>query len=246
MGRTLGYVIGAAMLLGTGAADAAMRAVYADTSQSKLLQIDVDDNGDARVGEAGSTNYGLLLGGQFYVVDASTPKPTVAKLKDIATAIDKVLPPIFKGLFDNPNAMPATHLKVQAGEFGALGGRKGQIYRIRGLDDSAPDKPTDFLISEDPELKPVGAALEQFMNAGVVPMAPLLGNAAAEMVAETHAIFVLGTPINVGGRFELQKADKATFPAGYFKLPAEPQTLDQLVASMKASMAKGSEEAPAK
>lgn len=233
------------MLLAASAAEAGLRAVYVDLQDSKQLQIDVFDNGDARIGEVGSANYGLWLGGQFYVVDTSGPKPLVARLKDIATAIDQVLPPIFKGLLDNPAAMPPNHLTVQAGEFAETGGRRGQIYRIRGFDSSHPDKGTEYVISEDPELKPVGAALEQFMNAAVVPMAPLIGQGATELIAETHAIFVLGTPIDVGGRFRLQKAEKAVLPAAYFKLPAQPQSVDELVAAMKASMAKGGE-APAK
>ncbi|WP_340317323.1 hypothetical protein [Rhizorhabdus argentea] len=239
MRRLVGFTIAAAALLMASTADAGLRAVYIDIGKAKQLQIDVFDNGDARIAEVGSEDYGLMIGGQFYIVDIEDGKPTVARLKDVATAIDKVLPPIFKGLFDQPGAAaPTTRLVIEPGETGSAGGRDGRVYRVKGLDSSNPDKPTDYLISDDPELKPVGAALEQFMNAAVVPAAPLIGAMAPEMIAETRAIFALGTPIDVGGRFRLNLAGKAAFPAAYFRLPAQPQTVDQLVAAMKLSMAK--------
>ena len=244
MRRTLGLLIaGSAMLLGTGAAEAGLRAVYNDVEKTKQLQIDVADNGDARIGESGKDEYGLIVGGEFYMVGMVGGKMTVARLKDVATAMDQVLPPIFKGLFDKAFAnMPKTQLKVEPGEMGEAGGRKGRVYHVRGMDDSDPSKVTDFLISSDPDLKPVGAALEGFMNAAIVPMAPLIGNGANQLVVETRTVFALGTPIDAGGRFRLDKVGPADEPADYFKLPAPPRTVAQLVADMKASQSSGGEE----
>jgi hypothetical protein len=240
MRRTLGLIItGAAMLLASGAAQAGLRAIYIDVRQAKQLQIDVHDNGDARIAEVGSEDYGLLIGGEFYIVDIEGGKATVARLKDVATAIDRVLPPIFKGLFDQAaEARPKVALTIEPGEPGSAGGRDGRVYHVKGLDSTQPDKPTDYLISEDADLKPVGAALEQFMNAAIVPSAPLIGALATELIGETRTIFALGTPIDVGGRFRLNLAGKAAFPSAYFRLPARPQSVDTLVVSMKESMAK--------
>jgi len=218
-------------------ADAGLRAVYIDIAKSRQLQIDVADNGDARIGEVGSDGYGLVLGGDFYVVDMDEGRATVARLRDIATAIDQVLPPIFKGLLDRPaGGATARTISVEAGEDAEAGGRRGRIYHVKGLDSADSAKVTDYLICSDTDLKPVGAALEAFMDAAVVPAAPLIGNAAAELIAETRAIFALGTPIDVGGRFRLNMAGKAAIPASSFRLPAAPQTVEQLVAAMKASM----------
>ena len=96
MRRRLGLSIAcAALLFVASTAEAGLRAVYIDVDKSKKLQIDVYDNGDARIGEVGATGYGLWIGGEFYVVDTVDGKPIVARLKDVATAIDKVMPPIF-------------------------------------------------------------------------------------------------------------------------------------------------------
>ena len=243
MRRILGLsIIGAAMLFATTSARAGLRAIYIDVRDSKQLQIDVHDNGDARISEAGSEDYGLLLGGDFYIVDVEGGTPTVARLKDIASAIDQVLPPIFKGLFDQAAAaMPKAELGIEPGAAGEAGGRKGRVYHVRGLDSAVPDKTTDYLISDDPELRPVGAALEQFMNAAVVPAAPLIGAGATELIAETRTIFALGTPIDVAGRFRLNLAGKAAFPNAYFRLPAQPRSVGQLVAAMKVSMERAAE-----
>lgn len=240
MRRILGAAVGTAILFGAGTAQAGLRAVYIDVREAKQLQIDVHDNGDARIAEVGSEDYGLLIGGEFYIVDVEGKKATVARLKDVATAIDRVLSPIFKGLFDQAaEARPKVALTIEPGDPGSAGGREGRVYHVKGLDSSKPDKPADYLISSDPDLKPVGAALEQFMNAAIVPSAPLLGSMATEMIGETRTIFALGTPIDVDGRFRLNLASKAAFPSAYFRLPAQPQSVEALVLSMKQSMEKG-------
>lgn len=240
MRRTLGMIIGATLLFAASAAQAGLRAIYIDVRQSKQLQIDVHDNGDARIAEIGTEDYGLLVGGEFFIVDMEGGKPTVARLRDVATAIDQVLPPIFKGLFDKAQ-MPPSKLRIEPGEEGEAGGRTGRVYHIRGFDSSDPDKATDYLICTDADLKPVGTVLEQFMHAALVPAAPLIGDIAPALIAETHSVFALGTPIDVGGRFRLNLAGKAAFPGAYFRLPAQPQTVAQLVAAMKLSMAKKEE-----
>lgn len=239
MRRVLDMVMMTALLVLANPAQAGLRAVYIDVAKAKQLQIDVHDNGDARIAEVGSEDYGLLLGGEFYIVDVEGGKPTVARLKDVATAIDAVLPPIFKGLFDKAaDAQPKAALTIEPGEPGDAGGRQGRVYHVKGLDGVNPDKATDYLISDDAELKPVGAALEQFMNAAIVPAAPLIGPMATDLIGQTRTIFALGTPIDVGGRFRLNLAGKAAFPAAYFRLPAQPQSVEALEAAMRASMGK--------
>lgn len=239
MRRVLGMMAATVMIWAASPAAAGLRAIYLDVGKARQLQIDVHDNGDARITEVGNEDYGLLIGGEFFIVDVEDGRPTVARLKDVATAMDQVLPPVFKGLFDMAaDAAPKADLKIEAGEPGSAGGRDGRVYHVRGLDSARPDKPTDYLISADPDLKPVGLALEQFMNAAIVPAAPLLGALATELIAETRTIFALGTPIDVGGRFRLNLAGKAAFPGAYFRLPAQPQSVTALVASMKMSMGK--------
>ncbi len=173
--------IGLALLLASaaaGSAQAGMRAVYFDGSKSKQLVIEVADNGDARIGEADSSDYGLLVGGRFIVVGLQEGKPMVARIEDIGAAIDRVVPPIFRNMLSDPASagLPKRLQITPAGEQ-TVGGRKGRAYRITGFSGGA-EKAADYVISADPALAPVGQALEQFMNAALVPAAVLMGSVA--------------------------------------------------------------------
>jgi len=229
--------IGLALLavLGAGSAEAGLRAVYFDSAKTKQLIVEVADNGDARIGEADSSDYGLLIGGHFHVVGDQAGRPIVARIEDIGAAIDRVVPPIFHDLLRTPSTAKApAKIRIEAAGEQTVGGRKGRVYHVRGLDGSDPDKSADYVISADPALAPVGHALEQFMNAALVPAAVLMGPAIPELIAETHAIFALGTPIDVGGRFRLDRVETIDMPASRLALPAAPATVDALVAAMKA------------
>ena len=160
---------------------AGLRATYSDAEGSRKLVIEVADNGDARIGDKASEDYGLLLGGHFYMVSRDDKGLAVARIEDVAAAIDRVMPPVFKDIFTaaaTASAKPAK-LRMEAKGERSLGGRTGRLFLIYGLDEKEPAKPTEFVISDDPALKPVGRAMEQFMNAAVVPAAVFIGPAAA-------------------------------------------------------------------
>lgn len=223
--------------IGAGSAEAGLRAVYFDDAKAKQLVIEVADNGDARIGEAESSDYGLLIGGHFIVVGDQDGKLMVARIEDIGAAIDRVVPPIFHNMLSDPASgnLPA-HLKADQGGEQQVGGRTGRSYRISGFAGGDATQTADYVISKDPELAPVGRVLEQFMNAALVPAAVLMGPAVPQLIGETREIFALGTPIDIGGRFRLDRAEKADIPASRLALPAAPASVDALVASMKADM----------
>ncbi len=224
-----------ALLAGAGSAEAGLRAVYFDAAKTKQLVIEVADNGDARIGEADSQDYGLLIGGHFHVVGEQGGQPMVARIEDIGAAIDQVVPPIFHDLLKGSGtAQPSAKIRIEAAGEQQVGGRTGRVYHVRGLDGGDADKAADYVISTDPALAPVGRALEQFMNAALVPAAVLMGPAIPELIAETHQIFALGTPIDAGGRFRLDRVETVDVPASRLVLPAPPATIDALVAAMKA------------
>lgn len=236
MRRTAG--IGLAMLAvlaGAGGAQAGQRAVYFDAAKTKQLVIEVADNGDARIGEADSGDYGLLIGGHFHVVGQQGGQPMVARIEDIGAAIDQVVPPIFHDLLRAPaTAKSSAKIRIEAAGEQQVGGRTGRVYHVRGLDGDDAEKTADYVISADPALAPVGRALEQFMNAALVPAAVLMGPAIPELIAETRQIFALGTPLDAGGRFRLDRIETVDMPASRLALPAAAASVDALVAAMKA------------
>jgi hypothetical protein len=220
-----------ALLIATPAF-AGTRATYSDATQGAPLVIEVADNGDARISGGEDEDYGLLLGGHFYIVGKQDGAVKVARIEDVAAALDQVMPPVFKDVFKG-GALPP-HKAFRAEKKGArtVAGQEGTIYAIYGLNPEKPAEANEYVLSAAPALKPVGIAMEQYMNAGIVPAAPMIGQGAIDIMTDTRSIFALGTPLDVG-RFKLVTLESYTVPAEELALPATPATVDQLVTEMK-------------
>ncbi|MET0271249.1 MAG: hypothetical protein ABW173_12560 [Sphingomonas sp.] len=224
-----------AALLAAAPAQAGLRAVYVSPGAGQPLIVEVADNGDARVGEAGASDYGLLVGGQFYVVGGKPGAWTVARTTDLARAVDATVGPVFGDSLSRAGAArPGAALRSTPAGARAVGGRNGTVYKVAGLDHLKPAATVEVVATDEPALRPVGRALEGFMNASLIPGAPLLGAGAAELVEETRAIFALGTPLSSEGRFTLQSAETADVPAARVALPDHPDTYETLVTKMRA------------
>jgi hypothetical protein len=215
---------------------AGTEASYVQPDGTRLI-IEIDDNGDARIGEVDGAEYGLLLKDGFYMVGREQGKWRTARLTDVAAAIDQAVRPIFGDVLSpGSTRRPPPGFRIEArGERDHNGG-KVKVYAVHRMSGTQPQEPEIFLMSDNPELRPVGRVLEQFMNAAIVPSGVLLGPAAADIIAETRAIFALGTPIDAGGRFKLDSLHPAMTPLAPMPLPAPPASTAELVAMMKASM----------
>lgn len=232
MRRTLALLL---TLLAASPAAAGLRATYATPGEAAPLVVEVADNGDARIGEAGAEEYGLLIGGTFYMVSGKPGEWTVARITDIARAVDAVIGPVFGDSLTHAGAAaPKAAIRSVATAKRVVGGREGIVYAVAGLDHEKPDTTIELVASGDPALKPVGRALEGFMNASMIPGAPLLGSAAAELIEETRAIFALGTPLSSAGRFTLTKVETVAVPVERVALPDQPSTYETLVTKMRA------------
>jgi len=215
---------------------AGQRAVYQDP-EGKPLTIDVADNGDALVHPSEPDQYGVWQGGHFYLVSKEKGEWRVARIEDVAAALDRMMPPIFKALF---GAATKSHtpskLKIEPKGSRRVAGFDGQVYVISGMNDgSTEDKPGEFVMSRDPTLKPTGKVMQEFLVSIIVPLAPLLGQGAAEMVSDMRTIFTYGSPLDLNGKFKLVSVEKTSMTASAVTLPAKPQTVDEIVASLKAS-----------
>lgn len=232
MRRALAFALA---LLAAVPAQAGLRATYRTTEEAAPLIVEVADNGDARVGERDAEDYGLLVGGQFYMIGGKPGEQTVARVTDIARAVDAVIGPVFGDAFtrDGPPA-PKAAIRTTAKRSRSVGGETGTVYAVSGLDHERPDLSIEVVASSDARLRPIGRALESFMNAALIPGAPLLGSGAGELIEETRAIFALGTPLASDGRFTLEKVETVPVPAARVALPDAPSTFETLVTKMRA------------
>ena len=228
--------------LGASPALAGLRAVYTEPD-GKTLTVEVADNGFARVRTGDPDQYGVWRDGQFYIVGREDGRVMVARIEDMAAAIDQVVPPIFKAMFEAAGSGPPASLRIEPKGKRRVAGHEGLVYAVYGIDKDKPKESADFVMSSEPALQPVGRAMEQFMIAMIVPIGALIGDAAAEMVADTRAVFAKGAPLDLGGRFVLVSFEPAEVTQEAVTLPAKPQTIAEIVAGLKGGMTEPQTEA---
>jgi hypothetical protein len=220
-----------ASLLAAAPAEAGTKAVY-DQPEKGSLTVEIADNGDVRVGPEGQDMYVLLLGDTSYVVSIKDGKTQVARLADVAAAFDKVMPPMFGKLFGAAaSATQGSTMKIEKIGSETVNGRVGTAYRLKG--DDVGEKPPEVVMSQDPALAPVGRAMGRFTEATMLMLAPLFGKATGGMVADMRAVLALGTPLRGGDGMTLKSVETADVPAARVALPAKPQTVDEIVKSIK-------------
>lgn len=213
-------------------ATAGSRAVYEGMPGPPVV-IEVGDNGDARIGGEGKDDYGLLIGGEFYLVSKDGSRWKVARIADQAAAFDKVLPPIFRTLFSAAAKGKASGLKMVKKGSRTIAGITGEVYAVTGLDSEKPAESTDMVITRDPRLAPAGRALAGFTDAMMVMMAPLIGEMAAGEIARNHELVALGTPLDTRNGLHLKEFSEVAVDPARLVLPARPQTVDQIVKGIK-------------
>lgn len=218
--------------LGASPALAGQRAVYAEPD-GKTLTVEVADNGFARVRTDDPDQYGIWRDGQYYIVGREDGRVMVARIEDVAAAIDQVVPPIFKAMFEAVGAGPPASLRIEPKGKRRVAGHEGRVYAVYGIDKDKPKESAEFVMSSEAALRPIGRAMEQFMIATIVPIGALIGDAAAEMVADTRAVFAKGAPLDLGGRFILVSFEPAEVTQEMVTLPAKPQSVAEIVADFK-------------
>lgn len=220
------------LLVMAAPAIAGSRAVFEGMPGPPVV-IEVGDNGDARVGAEGKDEYGLLIGGEFYLVAKEKGQWTVARVADQAAAFDKVMPPIFRTIFSAAAKSRPSKLKMVKTGTRTVAGITGDVYAITGLDSEKPTEVTEMVISTDRRIAPAGRALGGFTDAMMVMMAPLIGEMAASEIAQNHELMALGTPLDTKDGLHLKAFSEAVVDPARLVLPAKPQTVDQIVAGIK-------------
>jgi len=220
-----------ALVFAAAPADAGIKAIY-DKPDKSPLTIEIADNGDARIGPDDQSMYVLLLHDTAYVVAMQDGKLMVARLADVAAAFDRVMPPIFGKLFGAAaEATKGDAAKVEKIGPRTVNGRVGIAYRLKGSDPK--ETPPEMVLSPDPALAPVGRAMGRFTEATMLLLAPLFGKETANMVGEMRSVLALGTPLQGADGMTLRSVETVDVAAARIALPGKPQTVDEIVKSMK-------------
>lgn len=212
-------------------AHADMTALYETTLAPMPMTVEVNDAGDVRVQQSTGASYYLMTGGKAYIVQRGPNGPYAAEMglylqiqaeqfSDFAASIMKGI----EGAADIPTP-----------EFTSLGpteirGRVGTGYSFSFASNAKPEAEAKrrpmFVVSDDPQLAPLGEALARFQRTGgqamgrLLPMFQSFSDGTAEVIGT-------GAPLRMGPS-ELTQVDMAAIDPARFALPAEPLTEGQI------------------
>lgn len=196
---------GALLLAAPAQADITAR--FAQTSRPPMV-VEVRDNGDSRI----TVNDGFYLrrDGAAYMILSDTRGTFAARQEDFVALIRELMGAA-------PELQPPGDSQVSLGRQGeeTVGGRRGTRFRLKFVGSANPEETLDVVISDDPELAPVGRAME-------AQLAPLLS---ASMTG-TPGLFqgladlmARGTVIRFGFLWELESVATGPVDAAAFELP---------------------------
>ncbi|MDB5697565.1 MAG: hypothetical protein JWN69_369 [Alphaproteobacteria bacterium] len=205
---------------------AGQHAVYVDPD-GKRLMVDVADDGSARFLAEGEQNYGLWRDGQFYIVNRDEGPLTVMRINDLAAAADQVAAAAGNTAAKPPDRQGET-MRVEPKGQRRIAGHDGQVFAVFGILKESPGTGIEFVTTREPALQALGRAMEQFMLSDMILAHD------HEMAAGTRAIFATGAPLDLGGLLVLASLETSDVPAAAVALPAEPETIAEIVAALKA------------
>lgn len=218
----------AAALLAAMPAWADTTAVY-KAPQGAQMTIEVASNGNMRSTIGSSGTYSLSVDGEDYMVFYDANGPVVVRMSDmvavLADYVQKNMPELAKA----SEAEGPSPFKYFRGGQMTIGGRAGTIWYMNfGEDSLPPDKfaaNARIVVSADPELAELGAALVRQIESSTKLSSPLFGRRnPADGILE---VVKTGAPILWNG-MELTSVSRIPIAADRFALPAKPETLEQV------------------
>ncbi len=175
------------------------------------MKVQVADNGNARV-EMGGHLAAIQRDGVLYLVRGDASGPFVLRKGEF----DRIQAQLEDGALFPSEEMEGARI-VEAGEE-VVGGRRGTVLLLEGPEDRAqdqtqgPGRDMAFVVSPDPDLRPVGAVVAQIFGGTGMP-----GSAAPPAIlADLHA---RGTLIRMWFMLRLERTHNEPIPPAAFDLP---------------------------
>lgn len=220
-----------AALAGACPAHADVSALYDGGFGPLSMTVEADNAGDVRLQMGVGASYYLFTGGKAYIVQRGPSGPYAAELgpyfriqMEQMRGFTEVLKALQeKGEVPTPKLVPLGPVEIH--------GRTGTGYSM----DIASDQETEqveaarypmLVISEDPQLAPLGAAFVQFQRASgesISQIIPPFGMFADDTIKAMGS----GAPLRVGP-FELSQVATTAIDPERFALPGDPITEDQM------------------
>ncbi|TMJ13298.1 MAG: hypothetical protein E6G94_12180 [Alphaproteobacteria bacterium] len=213
----------ALLLLAWGSpALADMTATYVAQKVAMKMTIEIASNGDVRGGTSSPTAYFIVHDGHAYVIQASFDGPVVMRMEDMAAVMTEQMKRMMPNLpADAAKNMP--EWKLVKGPAVTIRGRQGVAYYMGGLPKNSPTESPMLVISTDPALAPLAAAMEHQFAMSTGMMGQMLGG--SNPMSGLEAVLKTGAPLVLTG-MELDSVTTDPIPPSRFALPAEPATIE--------------------
>jgi hypothetical protein len=253
------YFVALVCVAASTAALADTTAVYKSRSKSFDLSmtVEVADNGNVRYQMSSGRAYGLVLEGADYFVTLEAKGPIVDRADDLVIAQKEAMAALMPA-FQHQDTSAGPQL-VPMGRV-TIKGRTGQAYGYKSEKEGATathvfvfnDNPeigkittgestesekeramaaTVVVIGDDPALAQLGKAMARQFSTSRTMLTRMIGDSPGAFT-EMDKLLQSGTPLRIAG-MELQSVNHAPIDPRRFKLPAQPETLDQIRERMK-------------
>lgn len=215
----------------------AVTPAWADTTalykapQGGQMNIEVASNGNMRATMGAGGTYMLTVQGEDYMVFYTDKGAVVARMSDVgAVMLDHIRQKMPQMLEAPENDDGAPWKYFQGGQM-TVGGRAGTVWYLQFGGDSLSNVPK-MVMSADPALAELGAAILRQTEAGLKLMGPIFGGRNPQ--AAVLDVLKTGAPLLIHG-MELTTVSHAPIAADRFALPAVPETREQVRARFEAN-----------
>lgn len=191
------------------------------------VKLEIAANGDLRANTADMKVPGLYLmkiGARTYFIIPEAAGPVVADVADMGAAIQEQLKGTGVDLCAGLSQAPSSPRLVSRGTV-TVAGRSGEAFGQEGRSASPPD----VVISRDPALAPLGAAMAAQFRASLT----LLGECASTfpIFVQMQGLLESGAPL-IFGPVRLGSVSTGPIDPARFVLPAAPASREQVRALM--------------
>lgn len=188
------------------------------------MKVEVAANGDLRTDMFVAGPYMIKREGRVYFVAPNPAAPVVQDVEDVGAVMQEELGRMNRHFCDDLQRAPAFPSMVSRGTV-TIAGRAGEAY---GHDRHAGSRP-EVVISRDPALAPLGAAMAAQFRLSMTMMGPCASK--VPMFAQMQALLDSGAPLQFGP-MRLDTVETGPIDPARFVLPAAPETREQVRARM--------------
>jgi hypothetical protein len=219
------WAIAALVAAGPAAAQTDLTATYRATGGMEMvMRVEVAANGDLRGDMSGPGLYMIKKAGRTYFVMPGPQGPLVEDFEDLAAVMQEEIAKTQPHLCDEISKIDNPMQLKPAGTV-TIAGYRGEAYSMSTRPDSRPD----LVISRDPALAPLRAAMAAQFRLSGTAMGACSPN--VRMFRQMQDLLESGAPLALGP-MRLEKVETGPIDPARFVLPAPPATREQIRESM--------------